>query len=271
LKNQQINNIKEKGNNMGNFCKYCGNSIQEGGECSCQEAKQMAEATFDTNKVIDSNLGSNSKEQVNKVDNVYVKNTISMMKKYFLDVLCKPVSALEEAVKETEKLPQLLFGLVYAVVLFLCFTIRLSDIIHSAGTLVLLPVAFLLFKVIYAGIGYLFAKKQGYDFASILSLFCLITIPESVGILAVFILSYFLSSLYSLFIIILIVLYIISIILGMITYQIIFNYDKDKCVFIFILSSFIVTIVEGVVIRQAITAIVQSIMSNMGNIMGSFF
>lgn len=255
---------------MGNFCRYCGKPTQEGEVCACQSIGQE-EKNLDQPEGNEVNSNSEAINQQFKFDDKLVKSTFSSVKDLSVSFLLKPVQTLESALVENNKLPQFLIGLIYVIVLFLCLTIRLSYFKITFGKILLMTLAFILFKAIYAGSLYIFAKKQNYQFKTLFGLFCLSSLPETIAILLVFLLSYVFTSSYTLLIILLIMTYVIALSSQLITFQVILKNDKDKCYWTFILSSFIVTLIEVIIIKQAIIAAIQSAMSSMGSILSTFF
>lgn len=257
---------------MGNFCRYCGKPTQEGEVCTCQangQEESKLDHQTDLNVVNGNSQATN--QQFIKFDEKLVKSTFSSIKDLGVSFLLKPVQTLELALVETNKLPQFLIGLIYAVVLLLCLTIKLSYFKISFGKILLITLAFVLFKAIYAGALYIFAKKQNYQLKTLLGLFCLSSLPETVAILVVFLLSFIFASSYTLLIILLIMPYVIAISSELITFQVILKNDKDKCYWAFIFSSLIVTLIQMMIIKQAIIATIQSAMSSMGSILSTFY
>lgn len=248
---------------MAKFCKYCGSPIPEGGSCECQKAKEER----DPNVTNQESMQGNQSQQFAQTDMSPAAKIFYDTKNLIVNFFRKPVTTMEVGLLALDKTSQFMVGVLYAIILFLSLTMRLSGAIKYAFIIVL---AFVAVKAIYAGLLYLFTKKQGSDFKSLFALYCLSSLPESVCIIIIFLLSYIAASAYIGLIIMAIMLFIVAIISEMTAVEIVLKKDRDKGFWLFLLFSFIIAIMEAFVIKVAVMAAIQSAVQSMGGLLGSF-
>lgn len=174
---------------MANFCKYCGKALVND-MCDCQEfqaaaaqmaAREQAAAQQTASMEGAQGAGLNGGRILQELQGIW--------KGFFKD----PYKTAGQAYRSQNHIAQYITALIYALVILIstCIIFAAAGLEGGFKAGFMTVLACLTVKVVYAGIVFLFAKKNdpGCDVQKVLGLFCVMTIPESILILVVMLLG----------------------------------------------------------------------------------
>lgn len=252
---------------MANFCNYCGKPMPETGICECQEnvtnQTQQSESTEGGSPIVN--------QPVVKAEENAAMIAFNEVKMLFMSFVKQPIATMESAYVEDNKRPQLLIGALYAIVLFLCIFIKAAKLGNAFGGSIMLTLVFCIVKVLYVTLIYLFNRKNNIKFKSVLSLFCLISIPETICILVIFLLSFVASSAFTGLVIVGLMLFVSAIISNTIAAALVFKDNKDKFYWSYMLINFIVIMIMSLFLRTVVISSIGTALGSLGGYMNYLF
>lgn len=251
---------------MANFCKYCGKPMPETGICECENAAnqtQQSEGAEGGAPIVNQPVVVQTGESP-------AMKALNDAKTLFISFMKQPIATLESAFIEENKLPQLLMGALYAIVLFLCILIRSAGVGNAFGGSIMLTLVFCIVKLLYVSLVYFFNRKNGVKFKSVLSLFCLISIPETICVLVFFLLSFIATSAFMGLVIVGLMLFVSAIISNTIAAAIVFKENKDKFFWFYMLINFIVIMLMAFFLKAVVISSIQTAVSSLGSYLRYF-
>lgn len=174
---------------MANFCKYCGKALVND-LCDCQEfqAAQAQRATREQ-AAAQQTASMEGAQGSGMNGGLILRELQGIWQGFFKD----PYKTAGQAYRSQNHISQYLTALVYALVILfsVCIIFASSGLEGGFKTGFMTALICVAVKAVYAGIVFLFAKKNdpACDIQKVFGLFCVMTIPESVLILVLMILG----------------------------------------------------------------------------------